>query len=518
MKKHVGLLLLLSVFHFSKAQVGEYEIQETFTYIVGATWNPQSELWMFYNRNDQIVEMNDLGQVVNVISVSEEMDPVAAKLDSYSVRDIYADENGFYLLGSITDYTTLRKAPYLTYFNWSYEKGISMEIPDSLSISVNTELHIDQGTIYLFGLRYQDSSLYHLDTQSIYLLEFNVSTGETEISEAGLYGNYTQNELQKAVGGICMVFDPETKILKGIRSPYGRYGEVDNYISFEENVQLETDFGLVDFDLSKMEETYVFGSSGAESEIFSLYSNYPLEGADFPHFDPEDPIQQYFVYQYDGDMNKVSATHILDWEFSSMSSDPHFWAQRKRSVGDTLEVFKVVYGHGRRSLVTEELLEDGFLYYSYDLQTGQQLERRFISRYEALKDVFEPYEVDTDGGDYFIHNGSATISMSSRFFNDPETEHAYYTLPIEDMPLALQQLSSRQLKANLYPNPAQEYIFIEGNSRGSYQVIDMAGRQLLSGDYYGGVKLDVSELANGVYSFHLKNDEGARGVYRFVKE
>lgn len=75
-------------------------------------------------------------------------------------------------------------------------------------------------------------------------------------------------------------------------------------------------------------------------------------------------------------------------------------------------------------------------------------------------------------------------------------------------------IPGKELGIKLYPNPAQETIALdvpEDLGTQHYQVLDISGREINSGILHtGSNKIDVDDLANGVYSIQLWNNGGKR--------
>ena len=74
-------------------------------------------------------------------------------------------------------------------------------------------------------------------------------------------------------------------------------------------------------------------------------------------------------------------------------------------------------------------------------------------------------------------------------------------------------------KWNLYPNPAKTELNIEAVSAAKYQVTDILGRTVLSGELQAGLqKIDVSRLAPGSYIITSYSDGEQQNHSTFVKQ
>lgn len=78
---------------------------------------------------------------------------------------------------------------------------------------------------------------------------------------------------------------------------------------------------------------------------------------------------------------------------------------------------------------------------------------------------------------------------------------------------SVRQVSQANIKLDVYPNPASNFLFIEGNQIENIYVTDMQGKILLSSK----TKLiDISELKTGVYLVH-GNIDGHAANTKFIK-
>ncbi len=69
---------------------------------------------------------------------------------------------------------------------------------------------------------------------------------------------------------------------------------------------------------------------------------------------------------------------------------------------------------------------------------------------------------------------------------------------------------------NLFPNPANNVLFVASKQALQYAVFDVLGKQLLSGTTTGNSSVDIAALSKGMYFIRLTAD-GKQAVKRFVK-
>jgi len=63
---------------------------------------------------------------------------------------------------------------------------------------------------------------------------------------------------------------------------------------------------------------------------------------------------------------------------------------------------------------------------------------------------------------------------------------------------------NEKMKFKLYPNPSQDYLFMETDIESSFRIYDLQKKQVLQGNTNSGV-IDISTLANGCYVFTMDN-------------
>lgn len=69
----------------------------------------------------------------------------------------------------------------------------------------------------------------------------------------------------------------------------------------------------------------------------------------------------------------------------------------------------------------------------------------------------------------------------------------------------------------LYPNPANNVLYLASTQTVSYTVFDVVGKNLLSGNSTGTSQVDIATLSKGIYFIRITSN-GAQTVKRFVKE
>lgn len=84
-----------------------------------------------------------------------------------------------------------------------------------------------------------------------------------------------------------------------------------------------------------------------------------------------------------------------------------------------------------------------------------------------------------------------------------------WKLGLNDLNLGLEDSGSAAAGIQMYPNPAADYVHIESkllNSR--YRVVDLSGKEMLTGELQTNGNIAISELKNGTYLMVIESDGG----------
>lgn len=122
------------------------------------------------------------------------------------------------------------------------------------------------------------------------------------------------------------------------------------------------------------------------------------------------------------------------------------------------------------------------------------------------------------------HRRSLTImsNMMPVFYYDAKGDESgipnmYLDLGFDLAPTAVEEVGYSQFSYRVYPNPAKELLTIEGTTAlGSYEVYDMAGRQVCKGVTEDN-KLPVQQLSPGSYIVQFLQKD-TKYSYKFQKE
>lgn len=147
--------------------------------------------------------------------------------------------------------------------------------------------------------------------------------------------------------------------------------------------------------------------------------------------------------------------------------------------------------HGNHLFFKEFFPDDNV--YVVDLTESQLTLETFISFSDGSEGPFDPND-EFVIGDLLIHEGVLYIGAED---HSDGSGHVYaHNLP-EEFTFDSNQLA--QTISTMYPNPAKEWVVVEGLAK-RYQIYNLMGQELLSGLFVSNQKrIDVSKLDSGVY-------------------
>lgn len=116
---------------------------------------------------------------------------------------------------------------------------------------------------------------------------------------------------------------------------------------------------------------------------------------------------------------------------------------------------------------------------------------------QAFVFAIEDYDADGD------------LDIATAAYNDDALNY------FENQKIVLSTPSSQLQNVAIYPNPTTDYLTFEGfNTDINVSVFDLLGKQVLTQNMVTGETLNVSDLANGVYTIRINNEVTSK----FIKE
>ena len=117
------------------------------------------------------------------------------------------------------------------------------------------------------------------------------------------------------------------------------------------------------------------------------------------------------------------------------------------------------------------------------------------------------------------NNSNGAITGFSFYEKDANDEWSVYDTYYLSDPnfFNLPEGAAAQAKIQLFPNPSTRFINIETEGNGSFEIIDLQGKLILSGSLDQKDQIKVESLTKGSYLLRLKTDKGLIGEKRFVK-
>lgn len=115
-------------------------------------------------------------------------------------------------------------------------------------------------------------------------------------------------------------------------------------------------------------------------------------------------------------------------------------------------------------------------------------------------------------------NSMGQISAFSFYDKDMNDEWALYDTYVLSNPNFFSLPENPKAKVTVFPNPSTRFLNVETSGKGSFEVVDMSGKVLISGSLDAKDQITVEQLDAGVYMLRLKTDKGLIGEKRFVKK
>jgi len=248
-------------------------------------------------------------------------------------------------------------------------------------------------------------------------------------------------------------------------------------------------FMRLDFEGNPMSGKYfttIEGNSIAFNEVIRLDDGWALAG-NYNNF-ADDNNRKLFVVKIDNDNNLVWAKAIGSTSFETANSLAA--TDKTIIIAGTTKEFDATNG----DFVIASLTLDG---------SGSSEDCEYITDIELIETDFGAmiYQADSP-----VQGFSQTLNFLDFSTNTTEVEE----LPEETFCSELvdtDYISKEKYAINLYPNPNQGKVFLEGidNLKGKYIVYDAVGREIQNGQLTNAIT--IKTLRSGVYFFKVLNQK-----------
>ena len=133
---------------------------------------------------------------------------------------------------------------------------------------------------------------------------------------------------------------------------------------------------------------------------------------------------------------------------------------------------------------------------------GYYVYRDSVKIFQQAITATEFYDIPDEAGEYCYHVTAVYDEIESEFSNESCAE-------------SYNNIAGYSAKFNIYPNPANDRIFIEGEFIKNVEIIDINGRIVAAKTIASNVAtMDISNLTQGIYFVKISN----KVVGKFVKE
>jgi PKD repeat protein len=140
-------------------------------------------------------------------------------------------------------------------------------------------------------------------------------------------------------------------------------------------------------------------------------------------------------------------------------------------------------------------------------------------------ELFSAYTLDNGTTWTIIDNGVqyTNLCMYDRNngwaggFNLDETGGGIYKWPLSQTSAAIPPIEREQpATIRIYPNPVCDVLYLENGEDAAYEILDLLGRNIISGEYVSGIA--VNSLPKGPYLIRIKKMNGEIETKKFMKK
>lgn len=228
-------------------------------------------------------------------------------------------------------------------------------------------------------------------------------------------------------------------------------------------------------------------------DINTDYAHFSTKSAWLSNYGNDDQSKDHLISQTI-DLSTVDSTESMIFTFDYSYTKRHSGDQEQLRVyisGDCGETWKL-----RLVLDSDEMTETTAFGPYYPLYDGWW-------KKEYITTITPPYYLSN-----FMYKFEFRNDNGNNIFLDN----------INIYPAAMADIIENGVAVSVYPNPANNQLFVSGFSEGDYQITNQIGQLVQLGSFGNNENIDISNLSSGLYQIQISALNGASSsVQRFIK-
>lgn len=418
-----------------------------------------------------------------------------------------------------SNWNILSWSPYFHKYDQDFQRVEKYSFLDSINLGSELTFFTDTNSVVFFGYKWiiGTNSFPEISEDSLYLLEVDLSNFDFRLKSFEMPDGFVPSSPVSMPIKEMLLSSDHSKII--LKTEFG----IANYVAYQLDLSsyeikaLDQKFSEVSVG-SPPVIPYTIATNEEPSEKQFLYvSDKPIRTGDLGDINPSK--KQAFLYYLNVDLEIIQYSILEDLEYYYDKSQFHKGRLVKRFFNDTISGFSTTdWAQDSVSPYTAEIYKDGFFYFKKNLKTGETLDRRFITRFDALKDYNNHLTMNHAAeGDVVFPDTVAMLLYTNPPGPTTLRERGLMSIPLSSMPQALKELSSKELSFSVFPNPSVDQVRIIGSKKGSFQIFSQSGQEMMQGQYFEGIPIDLNRLNHGNYIIKIK-DGSSFGSFKLIRE
>ena len=172
-------------------------------------------------------------------------------------------------------------------------------------------------------------------------------------------------------------------------------------------------------------------------------------------------------------------------------------------------------------LIDVETTTDGEIFFQYKLSTEENCDFLVFYIDGVMQDRWSG-EIDWNMATYDVKKGTHTFEW--RYDKNQRKEAGADRCWIDDVVfpgntivLGLDSYTEKK-EFNIYPNPADNYIVVEGDDIHNVEIYDRMGRKVISSDMKSSSVIELDNLSSGIYLLRLIDINDNASIKKFIKK